>query len=177
MVAMQTITNESPTSEHATKVLRIINRRSFCTIATTSSADRPHTAGVLYAPADGALWIHAMSTSRKVRNIVANNAVAVCIPFRRLPMGPPYTLHFQGRAEVVAMDDPEASALLRSGKISKISGHGALDEPDGCFLRIRPTGAVHTYGPGARVIDLIRDPLHSGAGRVEAAAIESGIGR
>ncbi len=35
--------------------------------------------------------------------------------------------------------------------------------PDGVFVKIEPTGKIHSYGPGARAIDLIRDPLNHGA--------------
>lgn len=145
------------------RIRKTIAKRTFCTIATTSPAGRSHSAGVVYEFVDGDLWFHSMRSSRKARNIAANPWVGITIPFRRLPVGPPFTIHFQAGAELVAMDDPRVLALLQAGRLGAISGHGALDEPDGTFVRITPRGNVHSYGPGARVIDLIRDPLHSGA--------------
>ncbi len=145
------------------KVLRLMAKKSFCTLATTSPAGRSHSAGVVYDWVDGTLWVHASGTSRKARSIAANPHVGVCIPFRRLPVGPPFTIHFQATAELVAMDDPRIRALLDAGELGGIAGHGALDMPDGRFIAIRPTGRIHSYGPGARIIDLIRDPLNSGA--------------
>ena len=56
---------------------------------------------------------------------------------------------------------------FEAGALDAISGHGALDMADGCFIAIRPTGSIHSYGPGARMIDLIRDPLNSGAHRID----------
>ena len=44
---------------------------------------------------DGSVWIHAMASSRKARNIKASGFAAITVPFRRLPAGPPFTIHFQ----------------------------------------------------------------------------------
>lgn len=145
------------------KILRTIAKKRFCTLATTSSAGFPHCAGVVYDTVDGQLWIHTERTSRKGRNIAANPRVGVCVVYRKLPVGPPFTIHFQATARIVEMDNPEAQTLLAAGELSGISGHGALDLPDGCFVCIEPTGAVHSFGPGATTLDLIRDPLTTGA--------------
>ena len=157
-----TITDD-PTLQR--KVMRTIARRDFCMVATVSPAGRPHVAGVVYSAVGSSLWIHTMTTSRKARNIIANPHVAVSIPFRRLPAGPPFTIHFQARAQLVAMDDPDVIELLDRGDLKAIAGHGALDMADAAFVQITPTGAIHSYGPGARTIDLIRDPLNTGARR------------
>ncbi len=164
----------TPTSSEATaqrkqrrKIMRTIERRSFCTLATTSAAGRSHAAGVVYEAVDGALWVHVMRSSRKARNVANNPDVGVGIAFRRLPFGPPYTIHFQAKARLVEMDDPAVGGLLEAGKLKSISGHGALDEPDGCFLEIRPNGTLHSFGLGVPVIDLVRDPLNTGGRHVE----------
>ena len=57
--------------------------------------------------------------------------------------------------------------LLAAGHLSTVSGHGALDEPDGVFVRITPDRRVHTYGIGVSTLALARDPLHVGARTVE----------
>ncbi len=143
-------------------ILRVLAKRSFCVLASTSDAGRSHAAGVIYQWVDGTLWIHSTRASRKVRNIASNPHVGVSIPYRRLPSGPPFTIHFQGAGEVLAMDDPRVVALLGDGKLDAISAHGALEMSDGCFVAIRPSGTIHSYGPAARTIDLVRDPLNHG---------------
>lgn len=148
---------------HVQRILRTIAKRSFMTLATVSPAGRPHSAGVVYSGVGTSLWFHTMTTSRKARNIAANPHVGVTIPFRRLPAGPPFTIHFQARAELVALDDPGVTALIDQGELKAISGHGALEMADAAFVEVVPTGAIHSYGPGARAIDLIRDPLNNGA--------------
>lgn len=153
------------------KILKTINSKSFCTLATVSPAGYSHSAGVVYEAVDGALWIHADSTSRKGRNIANNPNVGVCIPFRKMPVGPPYTIHFQAKAELVAMDSAEAMALLTAGKLKSISKHGALEMPEASFIKITPRGSIHSYGPGAKMIDLIRDPLNNGANSFNPADV------
>ncbi len=167
---MTTITTTPSTPSSVTsdpkqlrKVRKVIGSKSFATLATTSPAGRPHVAGVLYDEAGGALWVHTMRSSRKARSIAANPHVAVCIPFRKLPAGPPYTVQFQATARLVEMNDPEVVDLIAAGELQTVSAHGALEEPDGVFVRVVPNGTVHSYGLGANPIDLIRDPLHTGA--------------
>ena len=145
------------------KVRKVIASKTFATLATTSPAGRPHVSGVLYDEVGGALWVHTMRSSRKARSIAANPHVAVTIPFRKLPVGPPYTVQFQATAELVDMDEPEVVDLVAAGALETVSAHGALDEPDGVFVRITPGRTVHSYGLGANPIDLMRDPLHTGA--------------
>lgn len=145
------------------KVLRFLASCDFCTLSTVSPAGHPHAAGVVYAHADGALWFSTLRSSRKARNIDSNGRVGVCVPFRRLPVGPPFTIHFQAQADLLSADDPEVRRLTDRGALKSITSHGELDLPDGCFVRVRPTGTIHSFGPGAGLLDLIRDPIGSGA--------------
>ena len=157
-----TIETIHPEAEQAARVRKAIHSRGFAMVSTVSDAGFPHAAGVLYVPVGDELFVHTMRSSRKARNIAADGRVGVVVPVRRLPVGPPFTVQFQGRADVLAMDDPAIVALLDAGSLKKISSHGELDEPDGCFVRIRPTGVVHTYGIGVSALAVAKDPLHNG---------------
>ncbi|HEY8526030.1 MAG TPA: pyridoxamine 5'-phosphate oxidase family protein [Acidimicrobiales bacterium] len=150
-------------------VVKAIGRRSFCFLSTTSPGQRPHAAGVLYAADGTTLYVSTTRTSRKARNIAANPHVGIVVPIRRVPVGPPSSVQFQGRAEIVDPGDPEFRRLHREGRLKAVTSHGELDEPDGCFVRITPTGRIHTYGLGMSLIQLARDPLHA-AGVVASAA-------
>ncbi|HEX6416913.1 MAG TPA: pyridoxamine 5'-phosphate oxidase family protein [Acidimicrobiales bacterium] len=148
------------------KVARAIAKRSFCTLATTSPSGRPHAAGILYAVADGALYVSTLRTSRKARNIAENPRVGVVIPVRRLPVGPPSSVQFQAVAEILGVDDPGVRRLAGAGRLKAITGHGELELPDGCVVRITPPRRVLTYGLGMSLRRLVRDPLDA-AGAVE----------
>ncbi|HEX7094900.1 MAG TPA: pyridoxamine 5'-phosphate oxidase family protein [Acidimicrobiales bacterium] len=148
------------------QVVRAIAKRSFCVLATSSATNHPHVAAVLYAPVGTTLYVNTLRTSRKARNVAQNPNVAVCIPIRRLPVGPPSSVLFQATAVILANDDPTIADLVRGGKLKSITSHGELDEPDGCFIRITPTGRAHTYGLGMSLWSLMRNPLDAG-GTVE----------
>ena len=150
------------------KVMRTIARRRFCVLATSSPGGRPHAVSVLYAAVDTTLYIHTFLDTKKARNVAANPEAAVCIPVRRLPLGPAMAVQFPGRAEVVPQDDPSVLPLIEAGRLKKILVDGALDDPRGCFLRITPHGRIGTYGIGVPLLRVIRDPL-SAVGSVELA--------
>ncbi|MEM9565597.1 MAG: pyridoxamine 5'-phosphate oxidase family protein [Actinomycetota bacterium] len=158
-------------ADQEARLLKAIDSRSFAVLSTVSPAGFPHAAGVQYVLVDGdgdgdggpVLFSHTMRSSRKARNVAADDRVGVVIPVRKLPVGPPFTVQFQGRAEVLDMDDPEIVALLDAGRLKAIASHGELDEPDGCYLRITPNATVHSYGIGVSMLGVARDPLHVGA--------------
>lgn len=159
------IRTASRANPHAPEVLKAVARRSFCTLATSSPANRPHVAGVLYASDDNVLYVSTVRTSRKARNIAQNPHVFVCVPVRRLPVGPPSSVQFAATAEILAPTDPAIVALVERGRLKAVTGHGELELPDGCFLRITPAATLYTYGLGLSLWDLIRHPLDAG-GRV-----------
>lgn len=171
--AMTTTTTATTTdADRQTRIVaKTLRSKSFATLATVSPRGRSHGAGVVYDFVDGALWVHTMGDGRKARNIAANEHVGVCIPYRRLPFGPPYTLHFQGVAELVALDDPVAFGHYERGALRGITGHGAMEMDGACFIRIVPRGTIHSFGPGVPILDLARDPLGSGARSAPAAAV------
>lgn len=138
---------------------RAFAKKSFMSLASTSPAGRAHVAGVIYAAVDGDLYVNTNVHSRKARNIDENPNVAVVIPVRRLPVGPPSTIMFQGTADVLDRDDRTLAGLLDSGRLKRITSHGELDDPDNWFIKITPTGRINTFGLGVPLRTLIRNPL------------------
>jgi len=140
---------------------RVLARRSFCTLATASEANRPHVIGVIYVAVGSQLYIHSIESSRKVRNIRANPKIGVCVPTRTYPFAPPFCVQFQGTAVVLSPTDPEIRELLAAGRLKKISAHGALTVPGACFIRVTPGRTLSTYGVGVPLRTLLRDPFHA----------------
>jgi hypothetical protein len=161
-----TTVQHPPVEPRLDDITKAIAKRSFCTLATTSPSNRPHVAGVLYVADGTTLYVNTHRTSRKARNVAASSRGFVCIPVRRLPVGPPSSIQFDAIVEIVDVDDPSLASLLESGALKSITSHGELDHPDGCFLRITPTGTLHTYGLGMPLRKLLRDPINA-AGRVQ----------
>ena len=139
-------------------IMKQLARSSWCTLATASANGEPHVVGVNYAFTGGHLYFLTAATAKKVRNIRENAYVAVCIPVRKYPMGPPFTIQFQGVATVLEPDDPEITSLLKAGKLKEITRHGIMNKaPDGRFIKLRPAQRIHTYGLGIPILTLIRD--------------------
>ena len=136
-------------------------------MSTVSAAGYPHAAGVLFANDGLDLYVNTQRSSRKARNVAANGRAAVVVPVRKFPVGPAFEVHFQASAVVLAADDPRIVELAERGVLKAITGHGELDDPDTCFLGLRPTGRIHSYGIGAPILGVARDPLHVGAGMVD----------
>jgi hypothetical protein len=151
------------------KVRSAIAKRSYCVLSTTSEQGRPHAAGVLYALAGDTLWVSTDRDSRKARNVAASGRVGVVIPVRRVPVGPPSCVQFQATATVVPLHDPDVRAEVAAGNLKAITGHGELDLPEGCFLRIDLPRRVVTYGLGMSLVKLMREPL-AAAGTAELRA-------
>jgi hypothetical protein len=167
--SMQTLNAPSQSIDHryAARVARAIRRRSFGILSSVSAAGRPHAAGVVYDVVDDPrglrLYVNTFRDSRKARNVETNGHVAFVIPVRRVPVGPPFSIQFQARASVVDVHCAEITDLVAGKLLANSGGHGALDEPGGCFIRIEPVGRIHTYGLGVSTIAVARDPLHAGA--------------
>jgi general stress protein 26 len=138
----------------------------FCTLATSSAANRPHVAGVLYALVGREMYVNTDRDSRKARNVAENDRVAVCVPVLA-PLGmPPFTATFQGTATLLANDDPEVTGLVESGELAAITSHGELERPGTCMVKITPGRRMVTYGIGVPDEVLATDPL-SAFGSVE----------
>jgi general stress protein 26 len=143
-----------------------IASNQFCTLATSSTENRPHAAGVFYALVDRDLYVNTDLTSRKARNIAENNRVAVCVPVQVATDATPFTASLQGTATLLATDDPEITSLIEDGRLAAITSHGELDRPGTCFVKITPGRHVATYGIGVSEDALADDPL-SAFGSVE----------
>ena len=145
----------------AQAVLEAIGKRSFATLASTSAEGRPHAAGVLYALSGDHLYVSTIGTSRKARNIAEDPRVAVTVPVRRLPIGPPSSVIFQATARVLELDDPELRTAAATGDLKAVTGHGELELPGGVFLQIALPRRVVTYGLGMSLLSLMRDPMNA----------------
>src|SRR4029453_16718466 len=90
---MTTTTKSDP--QLGEQVTRALARRSFCVLATASPAGEPHAVGVLYAAVGTTLYVHTLRDTVKARNVAGNPHVAVCVPVRRLPVGPAMPVTFR----------------------------------------------------------------------------------
>ena len=149
----------APTSGLRDAVESALAENWFGMLATTSTENRPHVAGVLYALVGRDLYVNTDEASRKARNIADTGRAAVCIPINVAPDVPPLTASFQGTAELLPNDHPEIVALIASGRLAAVTSHGELERPGTCFVKITPSGRVATYGIGISEDAIAADPL------------------
>ncbi len=150
----------------ASIVRRAIAKRSFCMLATTSSAGLSHVSGLHYKAIGTTLYANTRASTRKARNVADNPHVAVSIAVRRMPIGHPSLVLFQGTADLLTADDPEISEMLEDGTLKSLTRVGELKLPDLVFLRITPNRRINTYALGMPLTRLIRNPLDA-AGLIE----------
>ena len=152
--AARTIHHPDPTM-----IRRAIARRSVAVLATASPAGRPHAATVLYQFVDDVIYVSTDSGSRKARNVADCGRAAIAITVRRLPVGPPATIHLQSTATVLSTDHPEIVRLAAAGRLQRITSHGELQLDGGCFLRIPLPDRLITYALGMSLWTVMRHPL------------------
>lgn len=150
------------TTRHRRRIERILRKKSFCTLATTSTAARPHTVGVRYVVINGALYVNAHGSSVKARNARENPRIAACIPAQKVPFFPPFCIQFQGTAEVLPADDPTIRHMAAAGRFKAIVSDKDLHQPDQVFIRITPGKRMHSYGVGEKLMDIVRAPQEAG---------------
>jgi general stress protein 26 len=156
----------APTSGLRDAVESALAENWFGMLATTSTENRPHVAGVLYALVGRDLYVNTDETSRKARNIADTGRAAVCIPINPhvgegAPDVPPLTASFQGTAELLPNDHPQIAELVASGQLAAITSHGELERPGTCMAKITPSGRIATYGIGVSEEEMAADPLNA----------------
>lgn len=154
-----TIERETPfdVAAHRARIKRELAKASFATLATASASNRPHVVGIRYALIDDQLYIVVHDHSVKVRNIRQNPNVAISIPIRKVPFFPPYSIQFQGTAEIVSLDDPNIRQLVEDNEFRRISTRKDLEKPGQVVIRVTPGKRVSTYGFGFTPLQIIRD--------------------
>ena len=134
-------------------------KRSFCTLATTSLEMRPHVAGMRYVKIGDALYVTMHDHSVKARNIRENPRVAVCIPAKKVPFFPPFTVQFQGTATLLPVDDQRIQDLFAAGRLKGIiSAKDFREDPGTVFARIVPNRRVTSYGLGVSLLQIVKHP-------------------
>lgn len=134
-------------------------KRSFCTLATTSTEMRPHVVGLRYVMIGDAMYVTMHDDSVKARNIRENPRVAVCIPASKVPLFPPFAVQFQGTATLLPVTDQRIQDLFAAGRLKGIiSAKDFREDPGTVFARIVPNRRVSSYGVGVSLLQIVRHP-------------------
>jgi general stress protein 26 len=141
-----------------------LRKKHFGIIGTVTPDGRSHTTAIVYgvsAPAAPlALFVLTEAGYKKTRNIRANPNVSFVItfPHHLLRFVPSSCIQFQGRAEVLPYDDPNARAAFQRNEVLRMTlEQGASDPERAVFLKITPDAKVFGYGLGMSLLALRRN--------------------
>lgn len=144
-------------------VKKVLKSKNFLVLGTASESGRPHSSGVLYELVGDTIYIHTTRSSRKFKNVSENPHVAVTVPYRRIPVGPPSTIQFQGWATVMREQSAGVHQLIAQGHFQTLLSKGAENVPDGVFLRIGLPRVIHTFGVEGSLWKWATKPLETGS--------------
>ncbi len=121
----------------------------FGVLAFVNSAGHPRTAGVCYVVDGRSLFISTDKATWKVRHIAANPNVSMTVtlpkrvPFLPFIKVPAATITFQGEAQILEVDDVDASVFERLPRGTERDRDVVEDT---AIIRVIPRGEFVTYG-------------------------------
>ncbi|MFX0015859.1 MAG: pyridoxamine 5'-phosphate oxidase family protein [Promethearchaeota archaeon] len=147
-----------------------IRTKTFGILTTLNKDGTPHSTGVLYgvSPPSSAfsLIFYTSKKYKKVRNIKRNPNVSFVIPFSHpfLHFTPSKTVTFNGKAELVSLNDNETRLIFSKKRILKlIMKQSQIEEQESLtFIRIKPNPRVLCYGVGISVLKLRKGHKYGG---------------
>lgn len=147
-----------PTFEYVEAAVR---KKTFGVLTTLDREGRPHSTGALYgvSPPSSpfALFVLTVESYVKVRNVRANPAVSLVVPFphRILSFVPAPCVTFRGTASIVPLADPDARWGFGQHRILRDTVEWSMDlQP--VFLKLIPEPKVLCHGLGIGLIRMRR---------------------
>jgi hypothetical protein len=139
-----------------------LQKKNFGILSTITPEGRPHSVGVVYAVAPPAqqffcLYLITRPVLKKARNIRNNPNVSFVVPFPHhlFRSMPPKCIQFQGKAELLPIDDPIVVEAFQSSIVLKRSMEHSLRLSESIFIRIVPDKKIFCFGIGANVLQFL----------------------
>jgi hypothetical protein len=135
-----------------------LRKKNFGILTTVTPEARPHSVGVVYAMAPPGspfcLYLITRPVLKKARNICDNPNVSFVVPFPHYLFRsiPPRCIQFQGKAELLPIDDPVAVKAFQSSIVLKRSMEHSLRLGQSIFIRILPDKKIFCFGIGASLL-------------------------
>jgi hypothetical protein len=151
-------------------VLKKIKQKNFGILSTVSSENWVQSSGVLYGVSNSIsnphFYIMTEKNSKKVQNILLNNKISFLIPFpkRLFSFIPSPTAAFQGKAEILSYDNPEAIEIFKKSRILKMELFN-LEKPEEneniVFIKLIPRKKIICYALGLSLLTYLTNPYDS----------------
>lgn len=141
-----------------------LRRKIFGVLSTVTPEGRAHSAGVVYGVSPPGspfrLYLISRPSLKKARNIKTNPNVSLTVPFPHyiLRMVPPACIDIQGTAEILPINDPVAGQIFNKSIVLRRSLEHDLKIGESIFIRIAPAKKIFSWGLGANIWQLLRNP-------------------
>ena len=139
-----------------------LRKKNFGILTTVTPEGRPHSVGVVYAMAPPGLqffclYLITRPVLKKGRNIRDNPNVSFVVPFPHYVFRsiPPRCIQFQGKAELLSIDDPIVVKAFQSSIVLKRSMEHSLRLGESIFIRIVPDKKIFCFGIGANLLKFL----------------------
>jgi len=140
-----------------------LRKKNFGILSTVTPEGRPHSVGVVYAvaPSDQqffCLYLITRPVLKKARNIRDNPNVSFVVPFPHYLFRsiPPRCIQFQGKAELLPIDDdPIVINTFQSSIVLKRSMEHSLRLGESVFIRIVPDKKIFCFGIRANLLQFL----------------------
>ena len=138
-----------------------LRKKTFGILTTVTPQGRPHSVGVVYAVAPlgqpCCLYLITRPVLKKARNIRDNPNVSLVVPFPHYLFRsiPPRCIQFQGKAELLPIDDPIVIKAFQSSIVLKRSMEHSLRLGESVFIRIVPDKKIFCFGIGANILQFL----------------------
>lgn len=138
-----------------------LRKKNFGILSTLTPEGRPHSVGVVYAVASPdqpfCLYLITRPVLKKARNIRDNPNVSFVVPFPHYLFRsiPPRCVQFQGKAEVLPIDDPIVVKVFQSSIVLKRSMEHSLRQGESIFIKIVPDKKIFCFGIGANLLQFL----------------------
>jgi hypothetical protein len=138
-----------------------LRKKTFGILTTVTPQGRPHSVGVVYAVAPPGqpfcLYLITRPVLKKARNIRDNPNFSFVVPFPHYLFRsiPPRCIQFQGKAELLPIDDPIVIKAFQSSIVLKRSMEHSLRLGESVFIRIVPDKKIFCFAIGANILQFL----------------------
>ena len=139
-------------------VEKLLSKKNFGILSTITPEGKSHSIGVVYSisPPSQPFSIYLITrlVLKKARNIHSNPNVSFVVPFPHYVFRtvPPSCIQFQGKAELISIDNPIATkAFQRSIVLRRSMMHSISLGGESTFIKIIPDNKILSFGIGANI--------------------------
>lgn len=142
-------------------VERKLRSKTFGILSTVSQDVRPHSVGVVYGVSPPGkpfcLYLITRPVLKKARNIAQNPNISFVVPFPYFVLRPfPQScIQFQAKAEIVPIDNSDATRAYERSVVLRRSKEHSLRLGESIFIKVVPDEKIFSFGISASALQFL----------------------